>query len=232
MAVLRICALLLLFDCQEAFHCCLVVACINRINMISIECHRSGERCPGKREFDNRIEINRVRSGEIMWLFPLTINNSYADSECLSGPSLFRQTFVWIFQLYNFTWLLISGSCINVWHAQIGNFLANKTISSDLLWIITLQWAEQNITSVPNVSDAPFLGDTPIVIIHGTQLRWSSAHQEPRLQGPCTTKECSPQGAPITELCHNWRPSSYFTMNLYPTWLDHLTLEMMHMRLK
>ena len=71
MAVLRIYALLLLFDCQEAFHCCLVVACINRINMISIECHRSGERCPGKREFDNRIEINRVRSGEIMWLFPL-----------------------------------------------------------------------------------------------------------------------------------------------------------------
>ena len=33
--------------------------------MISIECHRSGERCPGKREFNNRIEINRVRSGEI-----------------------------------------------------------------------------------------------------------------------------------------------------------------------
>ena len=73
MAVLRICALLLLFDCQEAFHCCLVVACINRINMISIKCHRSGERCPGKREFDNRIEINRVRSGEIMWLFPLIV---------------------------------------------------------------------------------------------------------------------------------------------------------------
>ena len=72
MAVLRICALLLLFDCQEAFHCCLVVACINRIDMISIECHRSGERCPGKRDFDNRIEINRVRSGEIMWLFPLS----------------------------------------------------------------------------------------------------------------------------------------------------------------
>ena len=73
MAVFRICALLLLFDCQEAFHCCLVVACINRINMISIECHRSGERCPGKREFDNRIEINRVRSGEMMWLFPLRV---------------------------------------------------------------------------------------------------------------------------------------------------------------
>ena len=76
MAVLRICALLLLFDCQEAFHCCLDVACINIINMISIECHRSGERCPGKREFDNRIEINRVRSGEIMWLFPLTDTSS------------------------------------------------------------------------------------------------------------------------------------------------------------
>ena len=73
MAVLRICALLLLFDCQEAFHCCLVVACINRINMISIECHRSGERCPGKREFDNRIEINRVRSGEIDVAIPFKI---------------------------------------------------------------------------------------------------------------------------------------------------------------
>ena len=73
MAVLRICALLLLFDCQEAFHCCLVVACINRINMISIECHRSGERCPGKREFDNRIEINRVRSGEIDVAIPFKV---------------------------------------------------------------------------------------------------------------------------------------------------------------
>ena len=79
MAVLRICALLLLFDCQEAFHCCLVVACINRINMISIECHRSGERCPGKREFDNRIEINRVRSGEIMWLFPFKRKDNIHD---------------------------------------------------------------------------------------------------------------------------------------------------------
>ena len=74
MAVLRICALLLLFDCQEAFHCCLVVACINRINMISIECHRSGERCPGKREFDNRIEINRVRSGEIDVAIPFKVS--------------------------------------------------------------------------------------------------------------------------------------------------------------
>ena len=84
MAVLRMCALLLLFDCQEAFHCCLVVACINRINMISIECHRSGERCPGKREFDNRIEINRVRSGEIMWLFPLNARTllCFRDFSC------------------------------------------------------------------------------------------------------------------------------------------------------
>ena len=77
MAVLRICALLLLFDCQEAFHCCLVVACINRINMISIECHRSGERCPGKREFDNRIEINPVRSGEIDVAIPFKSPNAF-----------------------------------------------------------------------------------------------------------------------------------------------------------
>ena len=33
----------LLFDYQEAFHCCLAVACINRINMISIQCHRVGQ---------------------------------------------------------------------------------------------------------------------------------------------------------------------------------------------
>ena len=33
----------LLFDYQEAFHCCLVVACSNRINMISIQCHRVGQ---------------------------------------------------------------------------------------------------------------------------------------------------------------------------------------------
>ena len=88
MAVLRICALLLLFDCQEAFHCCLVVACINRINMISIECHRSGERCPGKREFDNRIEINRVRSGEIMCIFPLNRTPHSLTSLKQTGPRL------------------------------------------------------------------------------------------------------------------------------------------------
>ena len=33
----------LIFDYQEAFHCCLVVACINKINMISIQCHRVGQ---------------------------------------------------------------------------------------------------------------------------------------------------------------------------------------------
>ena len=55
---------LLLLDCQEAFHCCLVVACINRINMISIECHshRVGEWWPGKREVDNRIESGQGKS--------------------------------------------------------------------------------------------------------------------------------------------------------------------------
>ena len=37
------CRFLLLFDYQDAFHCCLVVACINRINMISIQCHRVGQ---------------------------------------------------------------------------------------------------------------------------------------------------------------------------------------------
>ena len=41
--------------------------------MISIECHRSGERCPGKREFNNRIEINRVRSGEIDVAIPFKL---------------------------------------------------------------------------------------------------------------------------------------------------------------
>ena len=92
MAVLRICALLLLFDCQEAFHCCLVVACINRINMISIECHRSGERCPGKREFDNRIEIKRVRSGEIMWLFPLIYTDMYHFIKVLPKAAIYTLT--------------------------------------------------------------------------------------------------------------------------------------------
>ena len=47
--------------------------------MISIECHRSGERCPGKREFDNRIEINRVRSGEIDVAIPF----STVQSSCV-----------------------------------------------------------------------------------------------------------------------------------------------------
>ena len=44
---------LLLFDCQEAFHCCLVVTCSNRINMISIQCHRVGEWWSGKPEFEH-----------------------------------------------------------------------------------------------------------------------------------------------------------------------------------
>ena len=46
---------LLLFGYQEAFHCCLVVACSNRINMISIQCHRVGEWSAGKPECGNCI---------------------------------------------------------------------------------------------------------------------------------------------------------------------------------
>ena len=119
MAVLRICALLL-FDCQEAFHCCLVVACINRINMISIECHRSGERCPGKREFDNRIEINRVRSGEIMWLFPLStpLKLIVGNTNLLNSPNGCQVKFLVHFASYrpNTTTLIYLGSICVVLH--------------------------------------------------------------------------------------------------------------------
>ena len=51
--VSRLISFILLFDCQEAFHCCLVVAC--RINMISIQCHRVGEWSAGKPECGNCI---------------------------------------------------------------------------------------------------------------------------------------------------------------------------------
>ena len=51
----RLMSFILLFDCQEAFHCCLVVACSNRINMISIQCHRVGEWSAGKPECGNCI---------------------------------------------------------------------------------------------------------------------------------------------------------------------------------
>ena len=53
--VSRLISFILLFDCQEAFHCCLVVACSNRINMISIQCHRVGEWSAGKPECGNCI---------------------------------------------------------------------------------------------------------------------------------------------------------------------------------
>ena len=68
--------------------------------MISIECHRSGERCPGKREFDNRIEINRVRSGgqvrnvaipfkQVLCLSALFVSCSlYWRSVCRQGPGI------------------------------------------------------------------------------------------------------------------------------------------------
>ena len=51
----------LLFDYQEAFHCCLVVACSNRINMISIQCHRVGHRA-GKQEFENLLDSGQGKS--------------------------------------------------------------------------------------------------------------------------------------------------------------------------
>ena len=53
--VSRLMSFILLFDCQEAFHCCLVIACSNRINMISIQCHRVGEWSAGKPECGNCI---------------------------------------------------------------------------------------------------------------------------------------------------------------------------------
>ena len=53
--VSRLMSFILLFDCQEAFHCCLVVACSNRIDMISIQCHRVGEWSAGKPECGNCI---------------------------------------------------------------------------------------------------------------------------------------------------------------------------------
>ena len=53
----------LLFDYQEAFHCCLVVACINRINMISIQCHRVGQWRAGKQEFENLLDSGQGKFG-------------------------------------------------------------------------------------------------------------------------------------------------------------------------
>ena len=53
---------LLLFDYQEAFHCCLVIACINRINMISIQCHRVGQWGVGKQEFENLLDSGQGKS--------------------------------------------------------------------------------------------------------------------------------------------------------------------------
>ena len=63
--VSRLMSFILLFDCQEAFHCCLVVlvACSNRINMISIQCHRVGEWSAGKPEFENGIDSGQGYSG-------------------------------------------------------------------------------------------------------------------------------------------------------------------------
>ena len=78
----RLMSFILLFDCQEAFHCCLVVACSNRINMISIQCH-SLEWVNGQQVSQN-VEIVSFRYGEIMtmqelmrWLFPLKLLNNW-----------------------------------------------------------------------------------------------------------------------------------------------------------
>ena len=74
--VSRLMSFLLLLDCQEAFHCCLVVACINRINMISIECHRVGVWWPGKPEFDNRIDSGQGKSFAIDVAIPFKMIES------------------------------------------------------------------------------------------------------------------------------------------------------------
>ena len=89
----RLMSFILLFDCQEAFHCCLVVACSNRINMISIQCHRVGEWSAGKPECGNCIVpvwgnhdyagLNEVaipfNDGKL-WNFPLRSYNTIAPT--------------------------------------------------------------------------------------------------------------------------------------------------------
>ena len=77
--VSRLMSFILLFDCQEAFHCCLVVACSNRINMISIQCHRVGEWSAGKPECGNCI-------------VPVWGNHDYAGLNEVAIPFNFRLT--------------------------------------------------------------------------------------------------------------------------------------------
>ena len=60
--VSRLLSFLLLVGYQEAFHCCLVVTCINRINMISTQCHRVGQWWAGKPEFENLIDSGQGKS--------------------------------------------------------------------------------------------------------------------------------------------------------------------------
>ena len=81
---------LLLFDCQEAFHCCLVVTCINRINMISIQCHRVGEWWSGKPEFENvsdpagvYIPFNPTKPQRIVYNAPLLCFDIHNATETL-----------------------------------------------------------------------------------------------------------------------------------------------------
>ena len=77
--VSRLMSFILLFDRQEAFHCCLVVACSNRINMISIQCHRVGEWSAGKPAFE-KVSI------------PVWGNHDYAGLNEVHIP--FKQMFV------------------------------------------------------------------------------------------------------------------------------------------
>ena len=78
--VSRLMSFILLFDCQEAFHCCLVVACSNRINMISIQCHRVGEWSAGKPECGNCI-------------VPVWGNHDYAGLNEVAIP--FKKGLIW-----------------------------------------------------------------------------------------------------------------------------------------
>ena len=95
----RLMSFILLFDCQEAFHCCLVVACSNRINMINIQCHRVGEWSAGKPECGNCIVpvwgnhdyagLNEVAIPFNWGLTPQQQPGSYQGGELMMMKSVF-----------------------------------------------------------------------------------------------------------------------------------------------
>ena len=81
---------LLLLDCQEAFHCCLVVACINRINMISIECHRVVN---GDQVSQNlTIESSPVRGNHVA--IPFKVHVKYSNYDNTTGMVNLHQPYV------------------------------------------------------------------------------------------------------------------------------------------